>query len=91
MSLNNPNVAYNYQKTPGLITSDTLQSVAGLSVTLRNNPNYNRNLSTLYPVGQSTPNPGAGYPTMLALQSPKGVGEFPYAGSQVTYIGGTSG
>ena len=89
--LNNPNVAYNYQKTPGLVTSDPLQSVAALSVTLRNNPNYNRNISTLYPIGQSTPNLGAGYPTMLAIQYPKGVGIYPYAGSQVTFIGATSG
>ena len=37
-SNNNANVAYNYQKVPGLTTSNRLQSQAGLAISMRDNP-----------------------------------------------------
>lgn len=82
---NNPNVSYNYQKVPGLVTSNLKQSKAGLAIALRDNPNYNRNLSFDFPSNQATPNFGAGSPTLLANTGPKPITDTPYAGTQVTY------
>lgn len=86
MAILNANVAYNYQKTPGLITSDKTQTLAGLAISLRDNTNLNRNVNFNFPIGMATPNYGAGSPTLLALQSPRPVGEEFYAGIQVTGV-----
>ena len=80
----NANVAYNYQKNPQSVTSDRLQSLAGLVISLRDDPTKNRNINFLYPISSSTPNPGAGSPTILAIQSPKQISSEPYAGNQTT-------
>lgn len=78
----NANVAYNYQKNPNVVTSDKLQSLAGLTLALRDDPTKNRNVNFQYPINFSTPNPGAGSPTALAIQSPKPISLDPYAGQQ---------
>lgn len=79
----NPNIAYNYQKNPNLVVDNKLQSQAGLTLALRDNPNFNRNVTFIYPTNQATPNYGAGSPTLFAKQTPKPIGVDPYAGSQV--------
>jgi hypothetical protein len=78
----NANVNYNYQKNSNVVTSDGLQSLAGLTLVLRDNPTKNRNINFQYPINFSTPNPGAGSPTVLAVQSPKSIGLDVYAGQQ---------
>ena len=79
---NNANVAYNYQKVPGLVTSNQLQSQAGLAISLRDNPNLNRNVAFLFPTNLTTPNYGAGTPTLLARSSIQTSGDVTYAGRQ---------
>lgn len=79
---NNANVAYNYQKVPGLVTSNQLQSQAGLAISLRDNPNLNRNVVFLFPTNLTTPNYGAGSPTLLARSSIQTSGDVTYAGRQ---------
>ena len=79
---NNANVAYNYQKVPGLVTSNQLQSEAGLAISLRDNPNLNRNVAFLFPTNLTTPNYGAGSPTLLARSSIQTSGDVTYAGRQ---------
>jgi len=81
-SNDNANVAYNYQKVPGLTTSNRLQSQAGLAISLRDNPNLNRNVAFLFPTNMSTPNYGAGSPTLLARSSIQTSGDVTYAGRQ---------
>lgn len=81
-SIVNANVAYNYQKNSNVVTSDKLQSLAGLTLALRDDPTKNRNINFQYPINFSTPNPGAGSPTMLAVKSPKLIGIDPYMGQQ---------
>lgn len=80
----NANVEYNYQKNSNLNTSDKLQALAGLTLTLRDDPTKNRNINFLYPTGATTPNYGAGSPTILAVQFPEQIGINPYAGRQNT-------
>jgi hypothetical protein len=79
---NTANVAYNYQKVPGLVTSNQLQSQAGLAISLRDNPNLNRNVAFLFPTNLTTPNYGAGSPTLLARSSIQTSGDVTYAGRQ---------
>lgn len=78
----NANVAYNYQKNSNVVTSDGLQSLVGLTLVQRDLPVKNRNINFQYPINFSTPNPGAGSPTTLAIQSPKPISLNPYAGQQ---------
>jgi hypothetical protein len=82
ITTNNANVAYNYQKVPGLVTSNKLQSQAGLAISLRDNPNLNRNVVFLFPTNLTTPNYGAGSPTLLARSSIQTSGDVTYAGRQ---------
>jgi hypothetical protein len=79
---NNANVAYNYQKVPNLVTSNQLQSQAGLAISLSDKPNQNRNVAFLFPTNLSTPNYGAGSPTLLARSSIQTSGDVTYAGRQ---------
>lgn len=81
----NANVAYNYQKNFNVVTSDRLQAIAGLTLVLRDDPTKNRNINFQYPINFSTPNSGAGSPTMLAVQSPKPISIDPYAGQQSNF------
>jgi len=85
MNYVNANVAYNYQKNPQSVSSDVAQSIAGLVIALRDDPTKNRNINFLYPINNSTPNNGAGSPTLLAVRSPKSVGTNPYAGNQTSF------
>ncbi len=84
-SNNNANVSYNYQKVPGLVTSNRLQSQAGLAIAMRNRTNINRNVMFDFPANLTTPNFGAGSPTILGKTQdpvlPEGV---TYAGKQIT-------
>jgi len=85
INTNNPNVAYNYQKYPNLTTSNFAQSQAGLIISNRDRPNVNRNTKFVFPSNLSTPNYGAGSPTLLAVNKPATIdGETPYFGQQVT-------
>lgn len=79
-----PNVTYNYQKVPYLVTSNKLQSEAGLAISLRDRPNINRNVNFNFPVNMTTPNYGAGSPTLLGVSSLQSVGDVTYAGRQVS-------
>jgi hypothetical protein len=81
---NNPNVAYNYQKVPNLTTSNFTQSQAGLIISNRDRPNVNRNTRFIFSANMSTPNYGAGSPTLLAVTNTTIDGETPYMGKQVT-------
>lgn len=85
--INRANVAYNYQKNPYLDTSNKSQALAGLAIALRDNTNFNRNVNYIFPINMSTPNLGAGSPTVAAISSPKTIGINPYAGSQVSGLG----
>lgn len=79
----NPNISYNYQKVPGLVTSNLAQSEVAKTIVFRDRPNTNRNISFLFPTNTSTPNPGAGSPTLLA-QTRTTIDEItPYVGRQV--------
>jgi len=78
----NANVAYNYQKNNNVVTSDNLASTVGLKLSLRDDPTKNRNINFQSPVNFSTPNPGAGSPTVLAIVSPKPISIYPTAGIQ---------
>jgi len=78
----NANVTYNYQKNNNVVTSDSLQAQAGLTLVLRDDPGKNRNINFQYPINFSTPNPGAGSPTVLAITSPKPISLEQYAGKQ---------
>lgn len=78
-----PNVAYNFQKVPGLVTSNKLQSEVGLAIALRNRPNLNRNVNFVFPNNFETPNYGAGSPTLLGVSSLQSVQDVPYAGRQL--------
>lgn len=60
----NPNVAYNYQKVPGLVTSDRIQSKAGLTIALRDRTNLNRNVIFDFPTNFATPNYNIDSPTL---------------------------
>lgn len=80
---NDPNVAYNYQKYPNLVTSNLAQSEAAKIIALRDRPNKNRNVNFLFPVSLATPNPGAGSPTLLAQNRTTVDGVTPFAGRQV--------
>jgi len=80
---NNANVAYNYQKVPGLVTSNQVQSIAGLTISMRDRPNLNRNVTFLFPTNEATPNYGAGSPT-LGLRTTTVIDDtVSYAGRQV--------
>jgi len=81
----NPNVTYNYQKVPGLVTSNKAQSQAGLAIAMRDDPQSNRNINFMFPNNLATPNNGAGSPTLLAIRGPKPISEYTYAGSQLPY------
>jgi len=80
---NNANVAYNYQKVPGLVTSNQVQSVAGLTISMRDRPNLNRNVTFLFPTNETTPNYGAGSPTLGARTNTVIDSTVTYAGRQV--------
>lgn len=80
---NNANVAYNFQKVPGLVSADPAQAIAGLKITLRDDPTKNRNINFLFPVNQSTPNPGAGSPTLLSYTKTTIDNSTLYVGRQV--------
>lgn len=78
-----PNVAYNYQKVPGLVASNQAQSIAGLTISMRDRPNLNRNVVFLFPTNETTPNYGAGSPTM-GLRTTTAIDDtVSYAGRQV--------
>lgn len=83
---NNSIVGYNYQKVPGLVTSNQAQSRAGLTIAMRDRTNLNRNVMFTFPANLSTPNFGAGSPTILGKTQdpvlPEGV---TYAGKQITF------
>lgn len=80
---NNPNVAYNYQKVPGLVVANQAQSVAGLTISMRDRPNLNRNVVFLFPTNEATPNYGAGSPS-LGLRTTTVIDDtVSYAGRQV--------
>lgn len=81
------NVAYNYQKNPNLVNVNTKQSLGGLAMALRDNTNVNRNVTSIFPVNISTPNLGAGSPTLYAVASPEPIGRLPYAGVQISGLG----
>lgn len=89
MALNarNANVAYNYQKNPNAVSTDKSQTLAGLAIALRDNPNYNRNVNTIFPVNIATPNLGAGSPTLGATAIPDSLSLYPYAGRQISGLG----
>jgi len=78
----NPNVAYNYQKNPYLIKTNTNQVQAGFALTQRNNTQSNRNVNSLFPVNFSSPNSGAGTPTALTNMGPRPINLEIYAGYQ---------
>jgi len=78
-----PNVAYNFQKVPNLVTSNLPQSLAGLAITLRDQTQLNRNVNFLFPVPATTPNFGAGSPTLLGRSSVQTAGDVEYAGVQL--------
>lgn len=80
---NNANVAYNYQKVPGLVTSNQAQSLAGLTISMRDRPNLNRNIVFLFPTNETTPNYGAGSPTLGLRTSTVIDNTVSYAGRQV--------
>jgi hypothetical protein len=80
---NSANVAYNYQKVPGLVTSNKAQSQAGLTISMRDRPNLNRNVVFLFPTNEATPNYGAGSPTLGARTNTVIDGTVTYAGRQV--------
>lgn len=82
---NNANIAYNYQKVPGLVISNQSQSTLGLTIAMRDDPNINRNVMFLIPVNLSTPNYGAGSPTLGAYTNTTVMGEDFYVGRQVSY------
>lgn len=83
---NNANVAYNYQKVPGLVNSNLIQSQAGLVISMRDKPNTLRNVSFLFPGNMTTPNYGAGSPTLLSNNNTIAMPEnIQYAGRQVSY------
>lgn len=65
-SSDNSFVAYNYQKVPNLTTSNYEQSIAGLTVSMRDRTNTNRNPIFLFPANLTTPNFGAGSVTIGA-------------------------
>ena len=82
----NPNVAYNYQKVPGLVTSDRIQSQAGLTIAMRDRTNINRNVTFLFPANLTSPNFGAGSPTISGQYiNSTLVDEYKYVGKQITY------
>lgn len=81
---NNPNVAYNYQKVPGLVTSNEQQSQAGLAISMGDKPYLNRNVAFLFPINLATPNFGAGSPTLLGRSSLQTAGDVTYAGKQIS-------
>lgn len=86
INTDNPNVAYNYQKYSNLTTSNVAQSKAGLTIALRDRVNVNRNANFIFPNNLSTPNFGAGSPTILSVISPPTIdGVITYMGYQVTY------
>jgi hypothetical protein len=82
-NLNDPNVAYNYQKFPNLTTSNKAQSEAGLVIALRDRTNINRNVVFLFPANMATPNYSAGSPTLGARTKTFIDPVTPYAGRQV--------
>lgn len=79
----NPDISYNYQKVPGLVTSNLAQSELAKTINFRDRPNLNRNIAFLFPTNMSTPNPGAGSPTLLAQTKTSIDGVTPYMGRQV--------
>lgn len=84
---NSANVAYSYQKNPNIVVSNKAQSLAGLTIALRDNTSVNRNVTSIFPVNISTPNLGAGSPTLLVIATPEPIGKIPYAGMQVSGLG----
>lgn len=78
---NNANVAYNYQKVPNLVKSDSIQSSMGLVVALRDKANYNRNVLFAFPANYSTPNFNINSPTIGAVNNTE-VGTT-YTGKQI--------
>lgn len=83
---NNAIVSYNYQKVPGLVTSDILQSKAGLAIAMRDRTNLNRNVNFSFPANLTTPNFNIDNPTLSGRTSnsllPDGI---TYAGKQISY------
>lgn len=83
MADNNPNVEYNYQKTPNLNTTDTRQAAISKTIGLRNVNNSTRGLYFKFPANYSTPYLAAGSPTLGAKSAPDTLGVYPYAGAQL--------
>lgn len=83
MIVNNSNVAYNYQKTPNLNTTNARQSAIATVIGLRNINNDTRGVYFRFPINQSTPYMSAGSPTLAAISAPSSIGEYPYAGVQI--------
>lgn len=79
----NPNINYNYQKNPYVVNSNYAQSELAKTIVFRDRPNTNRNITFLFPANMSTPNPGAGAPTLLAQTKTTIDGTTPYVGRQV--------
>lgn len=80
---NNANVAYNYQKVPGLVTSNLQRSEAGLTAAMRDRANTNRNTQFLFPTNYATPNFGPGAivaPRTITSMLPDGT---KYLGKQI--------
>ena len=81
------NVAYNFQKNINSVSTDKSQTLAGLAISLRDNPNYNRNVHTIFPVNMATPGLGAGSPTLGATAIPNSLSIYTYAGVQISGLG----
>lgn len=81
------NVAYNYQKNININPSYKKQTQTGLAMALRDNTNANRNVVSVFPVNISTPNLGAGSPTLMVTAYPEPIGRLPYAGRQISGLG----
>lgn len=78
-----PNVAYNFQKFYGLSPVVLGQSQIGLTLSLRDRVNKNRNINFLFPADFSTPNYSVSSPTILAKVNTNIENQNPYAGGQI--------
>lgn len=82
----NPNVAYNYQKVPGLVTSDKIQAQAGLTIAMRDRTNLNRNVAFYFPVNFATPNYNIDNPTLTGRVNTSMLPDNAmYVGKQISY------
>lgn len=82
----NPNVAYNYQKVPGLVTSDRIQSQAGLTIAMRDRTNLNRNVAFDFPANFATPNYNINNPTLTGRVNSSILPDNEiYVGRQISY------